>query len=107
MIDVEFFVRLRREKNLSQKQLAAAVGVSQQLIGEIEAGRTLSTKAIYKIARTLGTTANRLDSEIPGVEGLLAKLEHELSELDEEQATCVLERFASDIEFAKRGRRPE
>ena len=92
---------------LSQKQLADAVNVSQQLIGEIEAGRTRSTKKIYKLARALGTTANLLDSEIPAVDGLLAKIEHELNGLSEEQATYVLERFVKDIEFAKRGRHLE
>jgi transcriptional regulator with XRE-family HTH domain len=69
MIDIERFVQLRGDKKLSQTGLAKAAGMSQQLIGEIEAGRVRSTKAIYKIANALGTTASLLDPDIPAVEG--------------------------------------
>ena len=54
-----------------------------------------------------GTTANRLDPTIPGAKGRLAEIEQQLNELDEDQVAHVLERFASDIEFPKRSRRPE
>ena len=105
MIDIELFVRLRRDKNLSQAALAEAVGVSQQLIGEIERGGTRSTKAIYRIAHALGTTADLLDPEIPAVKGRWAAIEQALTELEEEYAAYLLERLASDIEFAKRTQR--
>jgi transcriptional regulator with XRE-family HTH domain len=102
MINIELFVRLRAGKKLSQTGLAKAAGVSQQLIGEIEAGRVRSTKAIYKIAHILGTTASLLDPDIPVVESNWAKIQQELSELDPEIAAYLLERFANDIEFAKK-----
>ena len=110
MIDIELFVRLRAEKKLSQNALAEAVGVSQQLIGEIERGGTRSTKAIYRIAHALGTTANLLDPEIPAVAGRWAAIEQELAELDEEEVVYLLERLANDIRFAlraKHSRKPE
>jgi transcriptional regulator with XRE-family HTH domain len=105
MINVELFVRLRGDKKLSQNDLAKAIGASQQLIGEIEAGRVRSTKAIYKIARALGTTAGLLDPEIPAGESGWAKIQQELAELDPEDAAYLLERFANDIEFTKRAKR--
>jgi transcriptional regulator with XRE-family HTH domain len=79
--------------------------VSQQLIGEIETGRTHSTKAIYKIAQALGTTASLLDPDIPASEGRFAKIQRELAELDEEHAAHLLDRLESDIEFAKKAKR--
>jgi len=105
MINIELFVRLRGEKKLSQSDLAKAVNVSQQLIGEIEAGRTRSTRAIYKIAHALGTTANLLDSDIPAIEGRWAKIQQDLTKLDEEDAARILERIESDIEFVNRSKR--
>jgi transcriptional regulator with XRE-family HTH domain len=105
MINIELFIRLRRDKELSQGALAKAVGVSQQLIGEIETGRTRSSKAIYKIAQALGTTASLLDPDIPASEGRFAKIQQELAELDEEHAAHLLDRLESDIEFAKKAKR--
>jgi transcriptional regulator with XRE-family HTH domain len=102
MINIELFVQLRRDKKLSQIALAKAAGVSQQLIGEIETGRVRSTKAIYKIAHALGTAASLLDPDIPAVDRRWAKIQQDLAELDEEDAAYILERLASDIEFAKR-----
>lgn len=102
MIDIKLFVQLRKNKPLSQKELAKRAGVSQQLIGEIEASRTRSTKAIYKIARALGTAANLLDPEIPAIEGFSAKIIEDLKELDEEEAVYLLQNFANAVEFAKR-----
>ena len=81
--------------------MANKAGVSQQLIGEIETGRTRSTKAIYKIAHALGTAASLLDSDIPAIEGLYAKIMDDLKELSEEDALYLLQSFASNIEFTK------
>jgi transcriptional regulator with XRE-family HTH domain len=105
MIDIELFVRLRSDKKFSQGELAKIVGVSQQLVGEIERGGVRSTKAIYKFAHALGTTASLLDPGIPAVESRLAKIQQELTELGEEDATYLLERLENDIEFAKRAKR--
>jgi transcriptional regulator with XRE-family HTH domain len=104
MINVELFVRLRGDKKLSQNNLAKAAGVSQQLIGEIETGRVRSTRAIYKIARALGTSANLLDPEIPAGDSAWAKIQQELAELDEQDAAYLLERFSNDIAFTKRAK---
>jgi transcriptional regulator with XRE-family HTH domain len=101
MIDVSVFVSLRNKRELSQAKLAEAAGVSQQLIGEIEASRTRSTKAIYRIARALGTAANILDREIPAIEGLSAKIIEDLRELDEEEAAFHLQNFSNTLDFAK------
>jgi transcriptional regulator with XRE-family HTH domain len=105
MINIELLVQLRGDKKLSQTALAKAAGVTQQLIGEIEAGRVRSTKAIYKIAHTLGTTATLLDPGIPAIESRLAKIQQKLSRLDEEEATYLLDRLEHDIEVAERARR--
>jgi transcriptional regulator with XRE-family HTH domain len=101
MINIELLVRLRGDKKLSQNALAKAIGASQQLIGEIETGRVRSTRAIYKIAHALGTTASLLDPEIPVVESRWSKIQQDLEELDPEDAAYLLERLASDIEFVK------
>ena len=110
MINIELFVQMRKKLG-SQAKLAEAAGVSQQLIGEIETGRVRSTKAIYKIARALETAAHFLDPEIPGVEARWAKIELLLAELEEDDATYLLNRLVSDIEFAKksakRSKKPE
>jgi transcriptional regulator with XRE-family HTH domain len=105
MIDIELFIRLRRDKKLSQLRLGKAVGMSQQLIAEIEKGRTRSTKVIYQIAQALGTTASLLDPAIPAVEGRLAKIQQDLIELGEENAAFLLDRFENDIELLKRSKR--
>jgi transcriptional regulator with XRE-family HTH domain len=109
MINIELLVQLRGDKKLSQGALAKAIGASQQLIGEIEAGRVRSTKAIYKIAHALGTTANMLDPDIPAVDAEWAKIQQELAELAPEDLAFLLKRLANDIEFikAKRDKTPE
>ncbi len=104
MIDIDLFIRLRKNKGLSQAALALKVGVSQQLVGEIEKGRTRRTNAIYKIAHELGTIAHILDPEIPAIEGLSAKINEELKELDEDEAIFHLQALANTLQFAKKKR---
>jgi transcriptional regulator with XRE-family HTH domain len=48
---------------LSQAKLAALVGVTQPTIGKLEAGISLSSTYIHKIARALNTTVEYLDGE--------------------------------------------
>lgn len=46
--------KLRKERKLSQKQLAKRAGVSQTTISDLERGRNEGTKAIGGIAKALG-----------------------------------------------------
>lgn len=49
--------QLRKERRLSQEELAQAVGVTRQTITSIECGRyTASLSLAYKIARYFGRT---------------------------------------------------
>lgn len=49
--------RLRKERKLSQEELAQAVGTTRQTITSIEVGRyTASLPLAYKIARYFGLT---------------------------------------------------
>lgn len=47
---------VRKEKNITQEQLAKKSGVSRAIISGLESGRTTvtSTKTIMKIAKALG-----------------------------------------------------
>ncbi|WP_416366175.1 helix-turn-helix transcriptional regulator [Sphingomonas aerolata] len=51
----------RRALGLSQAKLAKMVGVTQPTIGKLEAGISLGSSYIHKIARALGTTAGILN----------------------------------------------
>lgn len=53
--------RLRTQKELSQKALANAAGVNQQLISQIENGLNTSTKFLPKIAAALNAKVHELD----------------------------------------------
>lgn len=53
--------RIRTEKRLSQVKLAAASGVSQQLISQIENGENTTTKELPKLAKALGVAIADLD----------------------------------------------
>ncbi|HYY44260.1 MAG TPA: substrate-binding domain-containing protein [Actinomycetota bacterium] len=53
--------QLRSERGLSQAQLAAAAGLSRQLVGAVEGGRhTPSVTAALALARVLGSTVEAL-----------------------------------------------
>lgn len=45
---------LRRQKGLSQEELAAEAGLHRAYMWEVEKGRNISVKTAYKIARALG-----------------------------------------------------
>lgn len=104
MIDIAVFMRLRKEKRLSQQALANLAEVSQQLIGEIEQGRVRSTKAIYRFAAILGTSAHLLDPEIPTTNGRMARLAEELKTLDELDADLLLQNWEANVELVKHRR---
>lgn len=55
--------RLRKAKGWTQKELAAASGISQQVIGDVESGRTTRPRQIHDLAHALGTTPEALDPE--------------------------------------------
>ncbi|HZH50291.1 MAG TPA: LexA family transcriptional regulator [Microvirga sp.] len=56
--------QLRQEKGLSQQALANAARVSQTTIDKIENGRSLTSRAIHRIAQVLGVEASELDPEV-------------------------------------------
>ena len=59
MITINELRKYREAANLSQDQLASAVGVTQRYIGFIEAGdRTPSLKVAKKIADVLNSTVD-------------------------------------------------
>lgn len=59
--------RLRRQAGLSQVQLAAASGISQQLISQIEAGRNNTTKHLPALAKALGCKLTDIDPSLMDV----------------------------------------
>ena len=68
MIDRQLFKAARKNKGLSQTDLAKASGVAQQLITQIETGRVLTSKSIYRLAETLGVPPGWLDADIPSLQ---------------------------------------
>jgi transcriptional regulator with XRE-family HTH domain len=47
---------LRKEKNLTQEKLAEKAGLHRAYFWDIENGRNISIKTIYKISQALGVT---------------------------------------------------
>lgn len=61
MITINALKEYREKANLSQEQLAIAVGVTQRYIGFLETGyRTPSLKVAKKIADALGSTVDNI-----------------------------------------------
>lgn len=58
----ERVLKIRTERKLSQAKLAKEVGVTQQLIGQIENGENQGTKHIVRIAAALGVSVLWLES---------------------------------------------
>jgi phage repressor protein C with HTH and peptisase S24 domain len=56
-------LRLRSAKAWTQAELARRAGVSQQVIADIESGRTIRPRQLHEIAAALGTTVEQLDPE--------------------------------------------
>lgn len=105
MIDVEKFRAARAAAKLSQTKLAKAAGVSQQLITEIEAGRTRSTKSIYKLAKALNMKAHELDDDIPAPSAEWEETMNEVTELAPEDQEYALRNLREFINLVK-NRRP-
>ena len=64
----ETILRLRRERGLTQEQLAAAVGVSPPAVSKWERGVTCPDIVLLApLARALGSTVDRLLSFTPGL----------------------------------------
>lgn len=51
---------LRKLRGMTQKQLALAVGVTQQAIAELESGRAIEPKRPVQLAKALGVAADEL-----------------------------------------------
>ncbi len=66
MTDMENSIRLRRrEKGVSQEELARKCGVSRQTINAIENNKYDPTLALaFRLARELGTTVDTLFSPV-------------------------------------------
>ncbi|EKD86858.1 MAG: DNA-binding protein [uncultured bacterium] len=52
--------QLRKEKGLTQEELAAKAGLHRAYFWDIENGRNTSIKTAYKIARALGVKLSEL-----------------------------------------------
>ena len=104
MIDVEKFKSARKAAKVSQVKLAELVGVTQQAIGEIEAGRAKTSKSIYKIAKALNVKAYELDDSIPAPDPLWEEVVSEVRELDPADQEYALKNLREFIELAKRRR---
>ena len=53
---------LRKQKGMTQEQLAEKAGLHRAYFWDIENGRNISIKTAYKIARGLGVTLSELFS---------------------------------------------
>lgn len=74
--------RIRKYKNLSQKELAAKAGVSPGLIGQLETGKVqASLRTIEKLAQALGVSVCALILEQEEVDAIIGALSPELREL--------------------------
>lgn len=58
--------KIRKERGLSQKALAAMIGVRQNTIAAIETGATKKTRYLADIARALSVDIADLDSDLAG-----------------------------------------
>lgn len=72
--------RIRKDKGISQVDLAKSSGVSQQLISQIERGENVTTNRLPEIAKVLGCQVWEIDPKFtPGaapVTGWMALLEN-------------------------------
>ncbi len=70
---------IRKMKNLSQKELAAAAGVSPGLIAQLELGKVnASLKTINKLADSLGVSVCYLIMDRRDVDGIIAGISPQL-----------------------------
>lgn len=74
MFNGELLRAERKAMGLSQDRLAKMVGVSQQLIGQLERGDLDSTTHVFKIAEVLKIPAHQLDDTIPRTASLLDRV---------------------------------
>ena len=90
---------LRTEKNLSQKDLAEAIGVSQSTIAKIEIGRNEATAStIRKLAKYFNISTDYLleledDTGMTSYTNELNAKEHELLSLFRQMNTAQQNRF--------------
>lgn len=52
--------RLRKQRGMTQEELAEKAGLNRSYFWDIEAGRNISVKTAYKIARALGVKLSQL-----------------------------------------------
>ncbi len=84
--------RLREAKGMSQNELAAAAGISQQLVSQIENGKNTTTKHMPAVARALDVSIDQIDpayaTAAPDAE--LTELVSVFEKLDEEGRLALL-----------------
>ena len=101
MIDVKKFVAAREKAGLSQADLARRSGVTQQAIGEIEAGRSKTSRSIFKLAAAMFVPANELDDAIPALDGDLEEILVQIKSLPAAQAALVKSALRDVIQIAR------
>ena len=70
----ETLIDLRKEKNLSQQQLANATGLSQSAIAKLEKGRNEATAStLLRLSRFFGVSVDEMlsDTELPHLQSLV------------------------------------
>lgn len=84
---VKFIAQKRKEKNLTQKQLAEKVGVSNNTVSKWECGKCMPDYGVVKLlCQELGITVSELmDGEV--------KSDSSIRVFDEEQILDMLERI--------------
>lgn len=102
MIDIGKFKAARAIADMSQSDVGRRAGVSQQLIGEIERGAVLSTKAIYRIARAMNVKAYELDPEIPAPGDAWEEALYNARELEDDDQRVILRNLQDNIDIASR-----
>lgn len=101
MIDRNKFIAARKKADLSQAELSKAAGVSQQLIGEIEMGRSKTSKAIYKLAAAMHVSAHEMDPDIPALDDELEEIMVQIKSLPPEQGELVRRTLRDTLRIAK------
>ncbi len=100
MIEPGKFAQARLAAGHTQKTLAKAAGVSQQLIGHIESGQVRTTKKIYILANALNMPPHALDSDIPAPQSDMEELHQAMMALDRDERQRLYAYFKTQVAVA-------